>query len=259
MNHYEVLGISQLANKGEVKDAYRKLVKKYHPDLNPSSDAAEKIRAINEAYEVLSEFHSRKYYNGSLSEEPSQKTQHKETEEEKYRREYLRKRAHNERIRMERLIKVKSKFYRVERIFCMVFFVLGIIYTVDYYNLPFTSPEDIVTIRSDDWSTTIKTESRTYVTINDIHYESRRMNERTIIITSSLIFNVPAKIRLVGSEISYEVYNTLHSFGNVFSVIILLFSAVVINNKEYSDFRLTCGIVPGFLALFLVLYVLTST
>lgn len=259
MNHYEVLGVSQSANKGEIKDAYRQLVKKYHPDLNPSSGAAEKIRAINEAYEVLSEFHSRKHYDGSISNEPYESIQHEETNEEKYRREYLRKRAHQERIRIDHLIKIKSKFYKVERVFCMFFLALGIIYTVDYYNLPFSSAEKIVTIRSDDWSTTIKTESNTYVTIKEIHYESRRRNESTVLITSSLVFNVPAKIGLVGSEIKYQVYNTLHSFYNVFSVIILIFSAVVVTNKEYSDFRLTCGIVPGFLSLFLILYVLTNT
>lgn len=259
VNHYEVLGISQSASKGEIKNAYRKLVKKYHPDLNTSSGADHQIRLINEAYEVLSEFHSRTHYDGSTFEDELAPEPHEETHEEVYRREYLRKKAHNERVRMEHLIKVKTKFYRAERIFCMLFLVIGIVYTIDYYSLPFTSTEQIVTIRSDDWSTTIKTASNTYVTIKEIHYESRRMNEKSIIITSSLIFDVPAKIALVGSETSYNVHHTLHSFGNVFSVIILVFSTVVVNNKEYSDFRLTCGIVPGFLSLFLVLYVLTNT
>ena len=57
MNPYEVLGIKQNASEAEIKTAYRNLVKKYHPDKhqdNPLSELAEeKLREINEAYEML--------------------------------------------------------------------------------------------------------------------------------------------------------------------------------------------------------------
>ena len=57
MNPYSVLGVSQNATEEEIKAAYRKLVRKYHPDKykdNPLSDlAAEKMKEINEAYHIL--------------------------------------------------------------------------------------------------------------------------------------------------------------------------------------------------------------
>jgi DnaJ-class molecular chaperone len=52
-DYYDVLGISKSATAAEIKSAYRKLALKWHPDKNKESDAHEKFKEINEAYEVL--------------------------------------------------------------------------------------------------------------------------------------------------------------------------------------------------------------
>ena len=54
-DYYEVLGINKNASADEIKRAYRKMAKKYHPDVNKSADAEEKFKEVNEAYEVLSD------------------------------------------------------------------------------------------------------------------------------------------------------------------------------------------------------------
>ena len=54
-DYYEVLGIKKNASADEIKRAYRKMAKKYHPDVNKSADAEEKFKEVNEAYEVLSD------------------------------------------------------------------------------------------------------------------------------------------------------------------------------------------------------------
>ena len=63
-SYYEILGVSRDANEDDIKKAYRKLARKYHPDLNPNDKEAEKkFKEVNEANEVLSNPENRKKYD----------------------------------------------------------------------------------------------------------------------------------------------------------------------------------------------------
>lgn len=63
-DYYKILGVDRDANEKEIKSAYRKLARKYHPDVNKSPDAAQKFKDVNEAYEVLSDLQKRQRYDG---------------------------------------------------------------------------------------------------------------------------------------------------------------------------------------------------
>ena len=63
-DYYELLGVSRKAPQKEIRQAYRKLARKYHPDLNPGDKSSEeKFKQVQEAYDVLSDAKKRQMYD----------------------------------------------------------------------------------------------------------------------------------------------------------------------------------------------------
>ena len=71
-DYYEVLGLSKGASKDEIKKAYRKLARQYHPDVNNEPGADEKFKEISEAYEVLSDDEKKAHYDQFGHVDPNQ-------------------------------------------------------------------------------------------------------------------------------------------------------------------------------------------
>src|SRR5215472_14610047 len=63
-DYYEVLGVSRSAKDDEIRKVYRKLARKYHPDLNPGDKASEeRFKKVQEAYDILSDAKKRQVYD----------------------------------------------------------------------------------------------------------------------------------------------------------------------------------------------------
>jgi curved DNA-binding protein len=62
-DYYKILGVPRNAEDAEIKKAYRKLARKYHPDVNTAADAEDKFKEVNEAYDVLRDKEKRKAYD----------------------------------------------------------------------------------------------------------------------------------------------------------------------------------------------------
>ena len=67
IDFYELLGIKKSSSKEEIKEAYRKMVKKYHPDVNKSEEANKIIISLNEAKEVILDDEKRVHYDEMLN------------------------------------------------------------------------------------------------------------------------------------------------------------------------------------------------
>ncbi len=75
MNYYQILGLQRDVSQEEIKKAYRRIAKQYHPDSNPGNREAEKkFKEASEAYEVLSNEEKRKNYDHKLIAEQKKST-----------------------------------------------------------------------------------------------------------------------------------------------------------------------------------------
>lgn len=257
MDYYSVLGVSESATSREIKDAYRRLVKMYHPDINPSPVADDKMRTINEAYEILANSQTRNLYDLQRRGVPVEKQE--ETPYERYKREYRQKKMAQERQRMETLLRWKIRFYGYQRKACVFFFAIGVLFTIDYYLYRPAVLQEIKRIDGEEQrETNIETRDLKVSTSGGLLSEYNLSKSQQIQVYYSSVFGIPVQVRLPDSTNAYAIRNTLHSFKNILSIIILVFSSIVIGNKEYSDFRLSSGLVPILLVLFLVLFVLAK-
>lgn len=101
-NFYEVLGVERTCNNEEIKSAYLKLAKQYHPDVNNDPGAEDKFKSITLAYEALSNQKNRDLYDAYMNNDPySQEWKFKEEHYRDYEKEDSAKRFYRERSRQD--------------------------------------------------------------------------------------------------------------------------------------------------------------
>lgn len=122
-NHYQTLRLSSQATQAEIKQAYRQLVKLFHPDSNPQTSDREQILRINAAYEVLRDPHKRQSYDQSLhrsypplSERQQERQQRAATAQKQYRAQRQRE-SHPDEAHQRWLTQVYSP---VNRLLCSI-------------------------------------------------------------------------------------------------------------------------------------------
>ncbi len=259
MNHYEILEISSDAMPAQIKSAYRKLVKRYHPDINPDPAAASKMILINEAYEVLSEPATRTLYDLYLQGVPVKTVIEETTPEQKYRAEYIRNKIRKEREQMERLFRVKQRFYCRFRVANMLFFGFSVLLTFDYYYSFNESTFMVDDVLQGTYETYIVITNGSKIATNrSFYYDYWESNSLDVAIRFTSILQRPQKVRAENSDNAYFIHGTIYSFRNAFSVIMLFFSMIVVANKRYTDFRLSSGLLAAMCCLYILLMLTTG-
>ena len=264
LNYYEILEVHQSASYAEIKKSYRRLVKIYHPDVNPSALARDKILKITEAYEVLSDPNARASYDWqiSLSGTPdidfTYKQEPQVDEREVQRREYVKWKRKREQERWQQQFHMKAVFYKYQRYFAFLFLLVGILFTYDHFVSSDEVPVQVQKVILDKWG-------NSRVTINGIklqtnaqmYYDFKNSLDHRGVIRYSGVFGKPAKIGLAEQGI-YAIDGTLYQFGNFFAFMVILICAGLIHQKKYSDFMMTLGLLPIFLVWFLLVFIIVS-
>ena len=146
-NYYKTLGLSTYATKAEIKIAYRKLAKKYHPDKNKSQHASQLFIEVNEAYAYLSNETSTFQTKNIVKTPPRKRSKYSEDELKK-RMEWARKYAQYKKVKEERVMELE--YYKIhnssrKKIINLINWVsisVAFVIFMDYKILP-TSPVEV--------------------------------------------------------------------------------------------------------------------
>ena len=133
-NFYEILGISNTADLAQIKSAYKKLAKEYHPDRNPQvPDAEEKFKQINEAYHTLSDPLKKLNYDARTTLLPLYAQVHYERQEELKWRHYWYWKKNQDKP----YYKLDKEYFKIQALAFLVFIVISgfcfaLVHTADY-------------------------------------------------------------------------------------------------------------------------------
>ncbi len=225
--------------------------------MNSSMDAPEKFRMINDAYEILSNYSSRNLYDLYLQGVPVKTELDEVTPRQRYKEAYIRDRIRKQRERIQQQIHYKQKFYRYFRAINAVCFIASLVYSVDYYydSEVYSFPvEEVIDAR---YSTYVGFKNGFSVKTSEVFYDDYHKSEKKeVTVHLSAILNVPRDVKLSDSDKRYKINGTFFVFNNFFSIILFVCSIIVVGNKQYSDFRLTCGLLSCMTLTWLLLLTL---
>ena len=259
MDPYQILGISPDAKNDEIKKAYRRLVKQYHPDKNSSAEASSRVQLINAAYEILSDplkraqYHQPAYADVIEEEDPI----------EAYKREFKRKRWEKEQAARARAITRERVTYKVFRTLTFPILVFALLIVTDGF-LPFIPHEEIPIAgwqereRGGKYSQgVLNSYLQTpgfYVRVpHEFHLNYPYYDDvkPPVTIYTSAIFDVPREVSSTfgGYHWKVEILNTVHNHYFPVKWMLLLSSLFVVIRKKFSLLDYAVCFLP---ALFLV-------
>lgn len=242
MNHYQTLGVPPNATQAEIKSAFRKKVKKVHPDINPGKSDQEFIK-LNEAYEVISNASTRSLYDLYLQGVPVKTDLTTSSSQDRYRENYKRKRARTERERVASQVVYKQKFYRKLRFVNAICLLISLIFTFDYHTTPREYTFVPSSVEYERLETIIYLKNGNRIKTSDGFYGQHSLaDSEEITLYSSGLLSIPMRLSKKDVNKRFLVKGNIYVFGNGIGFLMFLFSVIVVGNKNYTDPRLTCGV-----------------
>jgi hypothetical protein len=260
MNPYETLGVSSQATNTEIKSAYRRLVKKYHPDVYKGNHE-DMIRQLNAAYDILSDPARKMAFDGRGSKTTSFVYEYQEDPRTKQRREYAARRRAEIRRRKEEYFRIASNTYKVLRLMSWAGFALASLFVIDEH-MPQVMYHEVAekgwlddSRRTDESVSYMQTENFLIAVPSRIHvfYDYDAIDRQVLAIAVSPIFEVPSTVSLVndGENVTAEIKRTIFSSQINAQYLLFFVSLFIVIRKRYSDTNLGLAFIPIFVMVFI--------
>ena len=266
MNPYQVLGVPQEATQDEIKKAYRRLAKQYHPDRNKSKAAEVIIVRVNEAYEILSDPVKKARYD-----QPYQ-TFYTQTDEEhlyEERKRAFRKRKWEEAQRAEAKREKREKLiYKIMRVLAFPCLAFAMVLVVDEW-LPVNTYVEIAdrgwqvrgpsgrSGRQGILSSYMQTPNFVLSVPNEVHLDYDYFGKPgPIKIEATPILKIPRFIEVITKKHLYvfDAAGTIYSILLPLHYIMLLSAGYVVYTRRYSKLSYSLCFLPIMLLLIIVVF-----
>jgi curved DNA-binding protein CbpA len=236
MDYYQILGVSRDASEIEIRNAYRKLAKLYHPDRNPSPEAKNAILLVNEAYETLSDPGKRLQYDQPVYSFAVPDTQ--EDLRQAQRRENYRRWQETERIKREEFEGYKLDVLNQFKKYNVVLVIWALVMVLDEFVIPPRVVQEEVLLSK---AIRVSSGRRSSQIVHVAQTESYVMGIPRIAveksvggklkIESSRILDVPLRVSTSDGE-TYEVSRNIYAFIAPMPLFLFLFAASIYFVKE---------------------------
>lgn len=263
MNPYEVLGVSSQASEAEIKAAYRRLVKRYHPDVHKGSNSAEMIRNLNAAYDILSDPVKKHAYDNRWSTAATQNVyQHQEDARARRTRENVRRNREEAARRRDEYLRIAGKTYKFFQLFSWVGLILASLFIIDQ-RIPQIKFQEVV-LRGwmedrgasiDHSISFLKTENFIIAVPTRFYlgYDYEAPDASDLTISVSPIFHIPTTVSALidGKQKGAQIQRTLFSSPIHVDVLLFFASLIIVLRNQYSDTFLGLALVPIFVLVFI--------
>lgn len=244
-NYYFTLGLTTNAQEYEIKHAYRKLALQFHPDKNPSKEAAAIFIEINEAYEILSDPQQKFQYDQLLTGTPS-----KPHRDPRYRPKPPGAFAHSSR--KKEILEFMQSNLRYALMASRIALLFSAILIADYTLPPEKLKREVMSLELKrelrDRSIQLQLEDGETVTLNPQTALEFRQGS-SITIYSSMIFSVPMILENERTHFKTKVLLSIYGNFAFMPLILLITSLLGTFYWKGTEFRFNLGVVNFFLIL----------
>lgn len=272
MTPYEILGVSSGASEYEIREAYRKLAMRYHPDRNQSDEASNAILLINEAYDILSDREKRKLYD--LRNRAYMAIDYEDDLRALYKRAYFRQKYQESVKKEEARVMRERQIFPIARLLTIPILVFALLLVADYY-LPSLDYKEVAEegwqklpkmlykhsgySNQDDLITRMKTKNFEFIVPDEVHTNYNYYGKKdTLYIAATPILKTVKSVGINTNAglIKWTTEGTIYTRFIPWHFILLVSSVFTVLRKEYSQLNYSLCFLPALIVGVILVFVL---